>query len=663
MKSIFKKLLGSASEADSAEDLSQISELGEDQLRQIIANSENEQERARHEKILGMKCGSTGLAPLPSDSAEVWLAAIGWAREQGYAINWLDQVSGEDYFERIAVNARLAEVRLSAAKRLSEIERIARLATLSRRKDRVVYQYCKTALKQKAAAAKRAERIALMCEELRQLLVSQPFSNGQLYELRKQFDQFDEGPDLAECHELFRQAGQRRHEETSHIRDLSALLTQAKAFLDELNDVFQLDPLHHAKQLELLARLDGLHDSMYSRSEYSELTALMSLIRERVAVLDKDARCLSTCQGFLAGIEDQEFRPSVETDWYTLPKPVAQELRAFIQSEWLSVLRSRLSESPDAGLLPAVQQDSGFGSHAFSRLLDVFENAIAESDHGEALELAGKLDRMSLEFTPPADLAEDHQELLARLARLLGDARRKSDDLVRERLVAEAEALLTGGMDTGQMALAIPGLSTQWQSMAGEDDNPPEHQERFERALTKAYEKVVAEQQAELARLNTAHAGKSMMLDQAEAWLANLTEPTNPAELQNRLGELRHEWAELDKSAPGAHPDLRKRFMELHHTVSQRVQPYVEAELRLRSELLEAARLVELEPDSRKAMAQARKLLERWRSEVGTVQAPRERIANQWKTFKAAIDNVAARREAERKEIQARQAQAHRQAG
>jgi len=646
MKNLFRKLFGGRDTIRPAEALTPKHKASTESLRQLIEASENADERAGREREMGVSLGQQGIDPSTSDSPAVWIHAICAAKDSIRAAAWLDRIKAEAELEQIATTARLAEIRLMAARRITAIERIGRLAEHMRDKDRGLYRHCQSLLKEHAERTRRAERIEHLRQQLRSLMAAEVPPGGRLYELRKLFAQLDDGPDLAECRTLLQQAGQREQDEAARLHVLEDWVKEARALLATLKKAEAIEPREREQAQALATRLGALPAALTTRKEVSELATLVRQMEVRLTALDEDALRTQACRQFLADIAGQAPTAAIEAAWQALPKPENARDREALQAEW----QARSAPAAEQPARPVPQPKRALADvSGFNERLEQLELAIEQGASQTAFRLSRELDQITAESVPPPALANRHRQLVARLGKLR-DWARWSSAQARDKLIEEAEALLTAPSSLPHVAETVPRLREEWKRLDGFSRASKEQWQRFDQALNQAYQPVLAERDERNARQDAISSAKSSLLDEAAAWLAGLDRETlNPGVLQRRRHALRQSWRGLPQAGPRDERRLQIRFHALMDQLDAIIQPFLAAETERRTRLTGVAKRLETEANLREAVLQAKTLLQRWRGESNGVRLPRQLDEQQWHAFREAVDTVFARRDAERK--------------
>ena len=658
MKSLLKKLFGIRDKDPLSRAPVSQPALNPDTLRQSLREAASEAEREALERELGMCLGQGEGEPADTDGRLVWLSALCAATDTARAAVWLERIGDDADLEQIAVTARLADIRLMAAERIDGIDAISRLAQKVRDKDRGVYRYCQDRQKRHAEQAHRAAQVEELREAARQLATGRPIASGRLYELRKRLTDLEDGPDLAECRALLEEAGRYEHEETTWLRAREKQVDLARHRLESINDQ-ELSASGLDTARAWLAELDTVAESvpasLASGKEFTELHGLIQAMRTALNAMEEDARRVEQCRGFLDGIEGQVPTPEMIAAWESLLKPDRRRSeRDALMARWEQIQAGHVVKAPKP---PKPRQSPSqhrmTDIEGFRHKLDQLEQALEAGNSRQAFSLAGQIDSMARAAKPPKDLDDRYHDLHSRLSQLR-DWARWSSGQARDHLIEEAEALAGGGISLALIDEAVPRLREEWKHLDGLGRASQADWQRFDQALNTAYQPVLAEREERNARWAAIRQAKTSLLNEAEAWLKSLADPIkNPGELQQKAMALRKHWRGAERGGPQDERQLQARFRDLMTSLEERIAPYVAAEAERRNRLVAAAfRLVDI-VDLRETLTQARRLRERWREESNGIQLPRTIHQEQLKQFREAMDQVYARRDANRKEREA----------
>lgn len=620
-----------------------------ERLRQRIRESVSLEERTLYERALGEGLGRAGVAPLEEDAAAVWAWAVCAATDRALAAAWLDRIRDEAALEDIAAHARLADLRLHAAARLVDPDRLARLAGLMRNRDRGVYRHCQAALKQHAERLQRSARIADLAGQLRQLLGARPIAGARLYELRRRLAELEDGPDLADCRALLDQAGQLEQAGLAGARQIDTGVAEARALLKTLegpDPVLPGDPVR--LRIDALETLLGSCPEGYAPREANAVLArLVAELKARWAALDEATQGKAAVPDLRADTGGAEPIPEPDEGREQPPSPApadAPEAPTAPRADGPGGMAP--PPRPPRPAAPRPVDDAGFQLR-----LEQLAQALDAGASQQAFALVRELDQAA------ADPARVSRALLGRYRALQGrlgqlrDWVRWSDAQARDKLIEEAEALAEAPGSLPYLAEAVPRLRQEWRRLDGLHRASRAQWQRFDRALNQAYQPVLADRAERHDRQDAIREAKSNLLNEAELWLNGLQEETvNPGELHRQRNALLRHWRGLAPAGPRDERSLQSRFQRLITALDQRLQPCLEAETERRNRLVAAALRLHQEPDLRDAIRQARDLQQQWREGTNGVQLPRGRHEAQWRKFRAAVDGVFARREAEWKQ-------------
>ena len=602
---------------------------------------------------LGIQLGRAGTEPLASDAKLVWVQAISRTTEKRLATAWLVRIDAEADLEQIASAARLAEIRLLAAQRLTDTDRLARLARLSREKDRGVYRHCQGVLRQHQEKQRQANAIARLQAQLRDLIGIRPIAAGPLYELRKGLADLDvtPSPELEALRELMQQATRLEQEDAAVERELNHLLAEARDCLQaaKIGDAAGAHRLSELAQ-GLVEHRATLPAFMAGSRVADELDRLADATRTWLESRTRDQEHEEACRQFLASLGDKPVGPEQIAAWQQLAKPEQTAIRAELEAEW-EARRMGRAEPPQRAKAKARRPQADL--EAVRERLDQLDQALDAGETQQALAQARELEHSLREASLPRELTHRYQALQGRLAQLR-DWARWSGAQAREKLIAEAEALASGEASLDHIAEVVPKLREEWKRVQRTSRTEPEEWDRFNGALNRAYQPVLAARAERDAKQNAVGEAKAKLLQEAEQWLASLQPDTlNAAEVQRQRQALRQHWRRLPPAAPRDERRLQSRFHQMMVVLDTLIEPHVQAETERRNRLLTAAARLRDETDLHRAIEQARLLNQQWKDDAIPVLLPRDTDRKQWQRFREAVDAVFARRDSERQSQQA----------
>lgn len=628
-------------------------------LRQAVDGAATASDRALRERELGEMLGRASVAPTANDSPNVWVAAICCTTDPRQALTWVDGVTDEAALERLARDSRSTQVRLAAARRIADVQRLQKLAEAMRDKDRGVYRYCQSVLKTHADQARRADQIAGVCQRLRQVMDATPLPAAPLCELRKLIAQLGDGEDLAECRALLDQANRLEQEQVAQRRKLETARTRAEGLLatlagDPRPGVEQLDAWKDAAR-QLAHGSASLPAWLAGEKPFADLSRALTVIDDQLRRLNEDVARVRVCRQFLADHPVVDPDSELARAWHELPKPENQAVRNELTKQWTVQSTQAQRQRPTAAA-----PSSGSPGH-FTEVrtqLTALERAIANGETRRAFSVAKSLDQLVADAELPRTLAEQYRRVQKQLFHLR-DWARWSGGQAREQLIAAAEALLAEPVDIEHLAGTVPQLRAAWKRLErldGDSRASAAQWTRFDQTLARAYQPVLSDRAERSARQEAACEVKTAFLAQAEQWFESINwQAAKVGEIQQQVFSLRQRWRGLSPAGSRDERKLSARYRALMAALDVRIQPCVDLEFDRRRCLVAAANRLEQVADSGEAVSQARALQQRWREEAAGVRLPRTESEVQWQQFREALDRVFARRDAERRKREAKQ--------
>lgn len=606
---------------------------------------------------------AAGVSPSDQDEEAVWAWTVCRAIDKGKGLEWLVRVRDEEWLAHVAIQARAAEIRLAAAQRLTDPVRLKALAERVRDKDRGVYRHCQAILKTHAAGLQQTQAIAACSDRLREVLAHCPLSASKLYELRKEVAKLAEGPGLDACRDLLEQAGRREQEEARQVRDVEEAALQAKTLRRELERSSRpsnesLDAWKAAAD-QLRERLSARPEWLATAAAAQELAQTLPRIDARLAELVVQRDRYEACLAFLADLVPGQLDAAAVAAWSELPKPNEPVALAELEAQWRSLEPAGAAAPPprERPLNSAVASPARDLEPVRQRLAEL-EQALEAGRTHDAAGLLRQLDEM--EAAPlPRSMADRQRRAAGRLARLR-DWARWGGSRVREDLLAAAEALLGDEVELAERAEAVPKLRAQWQRLDREGRAPAAQQRRFDELLGQAYQPVQAQRAEQAAQARAAREAKQAQLAEWEAWFHAIDwEQADFGELQKRRSAMRSQWRAMAHAGGRDERRLNAAFDALAEALSSRLEPVIADETARRERLIAGAERLQTVQSITEAVAQARNLQQQWKERGATVQLPRKVAEAQWQQFRQALDQVFARREAERGEQEARRQEHH----
>lgn len=654
MNWVRKRLFGSVAKAvdrPSMQGTAKSSSTGEaTQLRQAMSAATSETARVQAAGALGRALAKLLETPQAQDSPETWVAAICHVADKTLARSWLARLEGEAWLGEVAIQGTLAEVRLAAAQRVEDTTLLERIVEASRNKDKSVYRHCSELLRQRRQAGKRALRARELCADLRELLDQEPISLSRLLELEKGLGTpvtADTSPAEDEALVLLAQAHTRLQAESLIQRELKTGLAAAELLRKECFAETWPEPQQREDwrvRLEAINSLRARLPPWLARpASAHDLAKLVNDTASRLDALAADSERLFACDRFLAALGVDESPVATDKEaWAALPKPEHPAARMALESRWRNLLASR-----SAGVEPAAPSESpkAVNSATVAGFLDRLENKVAEGNLADA-------EAMHKELTLMLAGAALHGAAESRLQRIgaqmneLRDWARWSNRQAHAQLIAKAEELLASSGKLSDLAQQIPALREEWKKIDAYGHATKGHWERFDSALTKAYQPVAAHRAEVAARRAEARTAQDAL---CTAWEAEFTaiawEQADYPQVEARRRDMLKQWRAMAR--PGSRRDqgLHKRFDALIGAIDRRLAAVRAAEVERCEKLIgEAQRLQELS-DGGRATTHAKALQEQWTKQRSALRLDRRDEQKLWQRFRAACDAVFAKRD------------------
>jgi len=514
--------------------------------------------------------------------------------EQGLAM--LQALDDETALAEVARNAKLWEVRLAAAQRVTDSALLERIAEATKHRDDRVYRHSYDLLRLRRRDLARAGLAAQLAAGFRGLIASGPESRalaaGQLRELEKALAELRaEGAVQQEVMDLAAAAHERVHADVQALRELGAAAALAEALRAEIQNAGT--QANVAGFCERLAGLSGERPAWLAG--HPTAAALASSLERAREKLDEIAPPLAPA-------------PKREKK-----KPNWDEIRGL-----LAKLEGELS----AGRLAQAQE---------------IENQIVGRAASAPL---------------PAGLDRQLKRDLAQLAQMR-DWAKWGDDQGREQLIEAAEALLTTqGQEQEQpdveaLAASVRTLRDDWKKRDATRPASKTQWERFDAILTRAFKPVLEFRAKRAAEEKAAAKARAAFCDELDAWLASPQAAAAPfKEVEAKRGDLGRRVRALPFAGRQAEHALRKRLDRIFKALDTRLHAARGTETRRREELIAKAESLKDAPVG-DAIKSAIALQKSWQ-ETGGVHLERKDDRALWARFHAATSAVFARRDEQR---------------
>ncbi len=578
----------------------------------------------------GLPTEAVQAAPADDDPPGVWAEAVSSAADKGLAAEWLARVEGDGPLAEVAVRSRFAEVRLAAARRITDLATLKRVAEASKEKDKHVYRYCADMLRAARQETERARRAIELAAAVRVLLEATPVAISHLLQIEKDLAALGKGgKETAECEALLEEARARVLHETQTQIELKARLGSAESLLADLRAAA-------APSAEELAEWSAQHSALSEESVDTPawLRTVPAGRALAAALEDIEARLIAHGDSIERALDEEEQRLAAEA--------AAQEAQRVAEEA------NRVATEA-AGSAPAPKKK--VDQEALQKLAAEFEADLEQGRIVEAEAVSKKIDRLLGGAHASGQVARRLQRARAQQARLAGWAKWGTDQ-AREQLIAVAEALLKGEPDIAERARAVPLLRREWKNLDGHGGASQALWKKFDRALERAYKPVAEQRAIEAAANEAARAAKSSLLESWTAWYAEQTAPDLKA-LDARREQIMSQWRSAPRAGFREERDLRKKFDALIGKIDAHLESARAAESARLKDLVAQAEALKDTAELGPAMSAAKTLQRRWKEEVTGIRLRHGEDQKLWRRFRAACDAVFARRDAEQTEREA----------
>ncbi len=604
-------------------------------------------------------------APRPDDAPAVHADAVCHAQDKRLALGWLADLHDQDALGTVAVQARSGEVRLAAARRIDADEVLERVALASRDKDKRVHRHCAELLRLRRAAQADARRGREIADQLRALLETSPQSLSQLMALQKAVGELaPDGGAGEECGALLEAAFARLREETEVQRRLHVRLDAARRLQAELGQARWpwSDRLPGWRAgLEALKQ-ETVPTPAWLAALSQALAAALDALESGLAGLAADDNRVDECERYLAALEHGDtMEGGARERWQALPRPASASAAQALEARW-QALSTRLQPAqaapaeakpateavPDPRPAPKLDQDALRGQ------LDGLAQAVGAGHLADAEAAARRIKALVAGQALRGALESRWHGLQAELETLRGWARWGTGQ-AREKLIADAQALLAGEPPVEQLAEAVPALREAWKRLDAHAPASKAQWEGFDATLEKAYAPVAARRAEQAARQAEARTAREAL---CAGWEADTTwQQADFKSVEARRADLISQWRAAPQAGFRDERALRKRFDPLIEAIDRHLDAARSAEQLRREQIIQAAEALAGETDSRRAVAEAKALQQAWSGGTAAVRLRRADEQKLWQRFRSACDAVFARLDAQRAEQTAQRAQ------
>ncbi len=599
----------------------------------------------------------------------------------------LNQIEDEQRLEEIALNHPQARIRALAAERISQVERLQKIARQSRGRDKKVYQISHTKLGQMREQIRQHEQLkqhSLEICEATEALARTEFSAlypPKLRGLTLQWEKLPARPDaqivrrfeqaltqcqatleqheeaLAEleaqslaqrqldscCHTLESQIDRLSQQEsldTSVVESVTALLEQQQRLWERIAREIEIDASNrerfdHARQL-LKRYTDAAQTLLAHEAELSQAEQ-----RAQAIATPDDADRLAAQRKSLTRLLKQVAWPAI----FATPPQLHHARRAQAVLEE----RQRALEAWQREQLPNLP-----------KIVQQLTDAIDEGALQRAEKQFTKLQRL-FQHLPEAQTRPHQPQFIQLKARIqeLRDWRGFAGVQHKEDLCQRMEALIALEIAPQEKAILIKQLQDEWKQLGPTGpDRAKALWQRFSEASERAYEpcREFNRQQSEIRQQNLA--ARQTICEQLQQFLqqTDWQAPEWPT-VERAIKIAKEEWRRASPVERKAGRALKDQFDTLITELRAHLQEEYRRNIEQKQQLVDQAEALIDHDDLAEAIEQAKRLQQRWRA-IGLT--PRSANQKKWQAFRAACDAIFARRDESRHARQAAR-EAHKQ--
>ncbi|MFL1483397.1 DUF349 domain-containing protein [Marinobacter sp. LN3S78] len=577
-----------------------------------------------------------------------------------------DSNTTQEALAELAIKGLAVDIRLEAAQRLTDESLLQQVQKAARGRDKGVYQHVRGVLQElrrnedeQKATQDALARLAREAEELART------GDTNLYEARtqkleKQWQALETTASneqksrilaaLHDCRQRVRDLEQERQEEQRHHnqkqqRDetLALLRETLDSLAEEAPATSALPSLDALQRTQENRWLEATRDTEVSRQEQKQYENLMQSLRGAISAV----RRLGQHQEEIDTLTGQD-KPSVEQvrpvlDQLEWPGHVAQPAAVRLLAEKAHI---RPSEPvPDSG-------DADVREKILDRLsaaLDKLEAALSANQLKESRQHLKQAQGLQRQLSGIA--ANHHRGRLQRLTgqvRELGDWRGFATEPKQVSLCEQMEYLAEQPMDPEAKATHIQELQQEWRELGGSSNR--DLWQRFRKASDLAFKPCKAYFEAR-SDLKKVHLQKRHSICEE---LARYLEATDWSQVDWKAAEqiektARKEWRQAWPVEFRDNRQVQKEFDRLMNDLGNHLDEERHRNEALKQEIVERARsLIEHSPLS-EAMNEAKALQKQWQ-DIGITRHREDRKL--WKAFRAACDEIFARRDEQRQRRQ-----------
>ena len=565
---------------------------------------------------------SVHLAPALREQVDALCAAT----DAAHGVAGLAYLESEPALAEVAQHAASWEIRLAAARRISDPDLLTRIVEATRHRDNRVYRHCSDLLRARRRTLGHAMRAAELAAAFRGILAAQ--SNSQTLPVDR-FDELDaelnnlrqECDVPQECLDLAAAVREQVQGEAQALHDLGSDAAEAEALCARIvPTVLAARPAEVENfRAQLREIVEGSSRRVAWLADHPTAVALAHSIERAQAALD----------ALPAAPKAAEPARSAPASSETNATPALSALSA-------------LSAPPAPPARPAGERE------ALRELLDRLELQLQAGQLAEAEETERRIVAISNAGALPESLLRRLRRERAQLGRMR-DWARWGDDQAREQLIRAAQELLQGERDPEDLAAAVTGLREEWKRLDASRHAPRKQWDRIDAVLTQAFRPVLEFRAKRAAAEKAAVLAKTSCCDQCEAWAASIDwQHADFRAVAAQRHEYRSRWRALPFAGFRAERRLRKRFEKPLKTVEERLGAARQAEMDRREALISEAQALREAPQLGGAIKAVVALQAKWKDGGLSVEFARPVEQALWQRFRGACDAVFARRDAQR---------------
>lgn len=590
----------------------------------------------------------------------------------------LEQLNDENVLEHYALNLPLAQMRQAAAQKLKSEEALERVIKASKGKDKSVWRICKDKLgamraeqQQEASIEQQIQDICQHIETLSRL----PYDNlyaARVEHLQKQWQRLQ------------------HHADNEAVQRFNRAFTLCKATVDDIHNEQNRQQEAVARQREALhermAACEQLEEAVRQLSfnvvlQASDIPALQALLNTQKTRWEEAARVVEPAaderkrflrihgllqraldavrqlgereariqQAASAALDVQEATMAALQDMKKSLDKALGDLQWPEELAWPESLK--LHQQALAHYERLQTKARALEQEAINNIKGIFSDLKQEIEQGH-LKSAQRLlkDASHLVKHLPIKTASDYQKQLRDLTVKVNELRDWQGFVStpkKEELCQEMEALIGAAIDPQALSSKIRRLQDEWRAL-GEADKGRNKElwERFSTAAEKAYEpcRVYFDRLHDVRAKNLAE--RQRICEQLETYLAQYDWAGANWKAVNEVYETaKNEWRQYTPVERKDGKQTQDRFNGLLDQLRGKLQDEFSRNRIKREKLIEQAEALAQQGDMAGAIEQAKGLQRQWR-DVGMVS--RRDDARLWKRFRAACDQVFARRDQQR---------------